>query len=63
MRVLLGDALNKLGFDHRIVSPPLAIAPPTALIRRRRVPKRQQTVKVEPLDRLHRTPLLEAARE
>src|ERR1700716_721841 len=34
-----------------------------ALVRGWRVPKRQESVKVETLDRLDRTPLLEAARE
>jgi hypothetical protein len=31
----------------------------TILVRDRRVPKRQQTVKIEPLDRLHRAPFLQ----
>src|SRR5215475_10500677 len=63
MRVLRSDALHELGLDHRwcVLGLPDRIGP--ALIRDWRVPKGQETVKVETLDRLHRAPLLQAACE
>src|SRR5262249_32817294 len=62
MRVLRRDALHELGLDHRCC-PGLTerIAPP--LVPDWRVPKGQETVKVETLHRLHRAPLFQPPRE
>src|SRR5215469_374727 len=57
MRILRGDALHQLGLDHcgdRLMKP-------TILVAGRRLPKRQQTVKIDAL--LHRAPRLEALRQ
>src|SRR5262245_27745712 len=52
MRILRGDALDKLGFDHRCRRPWPRIKPFRRLVRNGRVPKGQKTVKAETLHRL-----------
>src|SRR5674476_946798 len=47
---------------HDLIRKPVPTFRDHALIRRRRVPKRQQTVKIKSLECLHPAPLLEALR-
>src|SRR5947209_7829745 len=54
MRVLRSDTLHELGLDHRWRHPWRAGQSLCPLIGNGRVPKGQQTVKVEAFERLHR---------